>query len=88
MGAEVPLKEVDPSYARKLLREAAAWAQSVGFPPHRDFAVVEQMFGDVDPAACDVEFRFGRDGRPINMLGPSDPVSLIRQEREKMRPLW
>ena len=87
MAAEVPLKEVDPSYARKLLREAAAWAQSVGFAPHRDFAIVEQIFGDVDPAACDVEFRFGRDGRPVYLPGPADPVGLIRQQREKMRRL-
>lgn len=79
MAEEAPLKEVDPAYARKLLREAAAWAQSIGFAPHRDFATVEQMFGDVDPAACEVEFHFGRDGQPVYLAGPSD--------REKMRRL-
>ena len=87
MAAEVSMKDVDPSYARKLLRDAAAWAQSVGVAPHRDFATVEQIFGDVDPAVCEVEFRFGRDGRPVYLPGPSDPAWLIRQQREKMRRL-
>jgi len=85
MGEEIPLKAVDPSYARKLLRDAAAWAQSNGFAPHHDFAAVEQIFGDVDPAACDVEFRFGRDGKPVYLPGPSEPVWLIRQRREHMQ---
>ena len=36
-----PLVSADPSYARKLLRDLAAWSQSIGFAPHRDFAAVE-----------------------------------------------
>jgi hypothetical protein len=87
MAEDVPLKAVEPSYARKLLRDAAAWAHSKGFAPHRDFAIVEQIFGDVDPAACDVEFRFGRDGEPVYVPGPSEPLWLIRQRQEQMRRL-
>jgi hypothetical protein len=30
-----PMAPVDPSYARKLLRDLAAWSQSIGFAPHR-----------------------------------------------------
>ena len=40
-----PLISVDPSYARRLLRELAVWAQSIGFAPHRDFVAVERIFG-------------------------------------------
>src|SRR5207245_3346062 len=46
-----PMVSVDPSYARKLLRDLAAWSQSIGFAPHRDFAAVEWMFGDVSADA-------------------------------------
>lgn len=55
-SATAPLTPVDPPYARKLLRDAAAYARSLGLPPHADYAMVEPLFGDVAPDACDVEF--------------------------------
>jgi hypothetical protein len=60
MDATTPMASVDPSYARKLLRDAAAWAASIRFAPHRDFAAIEQLFGDVKADACDATFVFGR----------------------------
>jgi hypothetical protein len=84
---DIPLETVDPSYARKLLRDAAAWAHSMGFAPHRDFAMVEEIFGDVDPAACDVEFRFGRDGKPVYVPGPEEPLWLVRQRQDQIQRL-
>ena len=59
MDTQSPLEPVDPSYARKLLRDAATWAATRGFPPHRDFAVAERLFGDVSADACDATFLFG-----------------------------
>jgi hypothetical protein len=60
-----PMASVDPSYARKLLRDAAAWAASIGFSPHRDFAAVERLFGDVRVDASDAAFQFGREGKVL-----------------------
>jgi hypothetical protein len=77
--AESSVVDVDPAYARKLLRDLAAWSQSIGFAPHRDFAAVERMFGDVSADASDAVFRFGRDGKPVYIPGPSDSASVIRQ---------
>ena len=74
-----PMVSVDPGYARKLLRDLAAWSQSIGFAPHRDFAVVERMFGDVSADASDAIFRFGRDGKPLYIPGPNDTAPLIRR---------
>ena len=74
-----PMVSVDPSYARKLLRDLAAWSQSIGFAPHRDFAAVERMFGDVSADASDAIFRFGRDGKPVYIPGPSETAPLIRR---------
>jgi hypothetical protein len=74
-----PVVSVDPSYARKLLRDLAAWSQSIGFAPHRDFATVERIFGDVSADASEAVFRFGRDGKPVYIPGPSDTGPLIQR---------
>lgn len=68
-GVEL-MREVDPAYARKLLRDLTAHVRSLGFAPHRDFAVIERMFGDVDANACDVDFGFGRANVPRQVSGP------------------
>ena len=80
-----PMVSVDPSYARKLLRDLAAWSQSIGFAPHRDFAAVERMFGDVSADASDAIFRFGRDGKPVYIPGPSETAPLIRRRIEQLQ---
>jgi hypothetical protein len=85
MEARASMVPVEPSYARKLLGDVAAWAQSLGFPPHRDFAVAERMFGDVSAAGCNVDFRFGRDGKPLYMPGPTESASLVQRRLEHLR---
>jgi hypothetical protein len=57
-----PVTRLEPSHARKLLRDVVAYARSLGLAPHRDFAVAEQIFADVSADACDIDFRIGRDG--------------------------
>ena len=80
-----PMVSFDPSDARKLLRDLAAWSQSIGFAPHRDFAAVERIFGDVSADASDAAFRFGRDGKPVYIPGPNDTAPLIRQRIGQLR---
>jgi hypothetical protein len=79
MDAGSPMVSVDPSYARKLLRDLAGWSQSIGFAPHRDFATIERIFGDMSADACDAVFQFGRDGKPCYIPGPSDTAPLIQR---------
>jgi hypothetical protein len=76
---------VDPGYARKLLRDLAAWSQSIGFAPHRDFTTVERVFGDVSADASDAVFRFGRDGKPVYIPGPNDTDPVIRRRIEQLQ---
>jgi hypothetical protein len=83
--AASPLISVDPGYARKLVRDLAAWSQSIGFAPHREFAAVERIFGDVDADASDAAFQFGCDGKPLYIPGPNDTVPLIRRRIERLR---
>jgi hypothetical protein len=85
MDAGSRMVSVDPSYARKLLRDLAAWSQSIGFAPHEDFAAVERMFGDVSADASDAVFRFGRDGKPMYIPGPSDTAPLIQRRMEQLQ---
>lgn len=85
MSAASPMEPVDPGYARKLLRDLAAWSESIGFTPHRDFAAVERIFGDVTADASEVVFRFGCDGRPFYIPGPTDSAPLIRRRIEQLR---
>ena len=84
-GLAAPLVAVEPSYARKLLRDVAGWAQSVGFQPHRDFAVVERLFGDVRADDCDVAFQFGQEGKPLYIPGPSESSAQVRRRIEHLR---
>ena len=83
--ATAPLASVEPAYARKLLRDAAAYAQSLGLPPHADYAAVEPLFGDADAGACDVEFHFGHEGKPFYIPGPTESPTQIRQRLERLR---
>jgi hypothetical protein len=84
-GAGSPMVSVDPGYARKLLRDLAAWSQSIGLAPHRDFAAVERIFGDVSADASDAVFRFGRDGKPVYIPGPYDTAPLIQRRIEQLQ---
>jgi hypothetical protein len=85
MDTASPMAPVDPSYARKLLRDLAAWSRSIGFAPHRDFAAVEPVFGDVNANASGAVFRFGRDGRPVYIPGPNDAASVVQRRIEHLK---
>src|SRR6267154_1379851 len=55
------------------------------FAPHRDFAAVEQVFGDVSADASDAVFRFGRDGKPVYIPGPTETAPLIQRRIEQLQ---
>jgi len=59
----------DPGRARKLLRDAALYGASNGFPPPDDFAELERIFGDVKPT--EEIFTFGDGGKPHYVPGPN-----------------
>ena len=80
-----PMSSVDPSYARKLLREVTAWAASIGFAPHRDFAAIERLFGEVSANASDATFQFGRGGEPTYISGPSESPAQIYLRYRQLR---
>jgi len=76
---------VDPSYARKLLHEAVAYARSLGLEPHADYAAVEPLFGDVAADAGEAQFQFGYQGKPLYIPGPSESPTQIRRRMDLLR---
>ncbi len=79
MPAQVPPRRLDPAEARKYLEEAADYAASIGLSPHPDFRKALLLFGDIDPAASDATFEFGKDGKPFFIAGPYDSAERCRQ---------
>jgi hypothetical protein len=74
-----PPVSLQPSDAHKLLRDLAAWSQSIGFAPHRDFNTIERIFGDVSADASEADFPFGRDGKPVYIPGPFENATIVRR---------
>jgi hypothetical protein len=85
IGGALPWVSVDPSYARKLLREATRYAEPLGFGPPREFAAVEALFGDVSPDACDTVFHFGFNGKPCYIASQNDPPGKTRRRLKQLR---
>lgn len=71
--------DIAPACARKLLHGVVAYANGLGLRPHKDYAGLERIFGDIDPQECDIEFEFGRDGQPLFIPGPHDDPAMIRR---------
>jgi hypothetical protein len=63
---------IDPTCARKFIEGAVAYAESIGFAPHRDFRKARRALSGVDKTACSEEFEYGQDGKPFFIAGPSD----------------
>jgi hypothetical protein len=80
-----PFETVDPCYARKLLHDAVAYARSLGLEPHADYAAAEPLFGDIDAGACEVQFQFGYEGKPLYVPGPTESPTQIRRRLDRLR---
>ncbi len=85
LGEVQPMVVIEPTRARKLLRDLVAWSRSIGLAPHPDYAAAEPLFGDVPADACDESFSFGKGGKPLLMQGPSDTPARIRKRIEALR---
>ena len=79
--------EIDPSFARKLINDAVAYAAGLGIDAHKDFAAVEEIFGSVDASKCGETFSFGKNGKPLYIPGPLDTPDRIAIVGEILRSL-
>ncbi len=65
-------ERIHPACARKMIEGALAYAESLGFAPHRDFRKARKVLSGVDRALCPREFAYGRAGRPCYIRGADD----------------
>ena len=72
-------EEVEPACVRALVEGAAAYAQSLGFLPHRDFRKARKVLGSLKSTDCTRAFTFGRGGRPCFMADPDDDEARINR---------
>ena len=68
-----------PACARKLVQDAVAYAQNLGFAPHPDYKKGCRVFGGISAAECNGSFTFGKNGRPCFIQGPNDSELFCRK---------
>ena len=78
MMAQQKMIKADLNLVAKIIREAIAYAQDLGFKPDPDYRDAMLVLGDADPDACDVPIPVGsKDGKPFFIAGPYDNVDRI-----------
>jgi len=70
--------DIDPGQARRLVKESAAYAESLGLSSPGDLPAIEGIFGDT-PAADGDAFIFGQNGKPLYVSGPNDTPAKARR---------
>lgn len=73
------LQNLKPACARKLVEGSVEYAAQFGIAPHKDYRIAQLIFGDIDAAACDQEFEYGKDGKPFFVAGPNDDEQRCRE---------
>lgn len=63
---------IAPACAKKLIDGAIAFAERLGFSPHRDYRKGRRVLSGLDAAMCPEPFVFGRQGRPCYVPGADD----------------
>lgn len=63
------------AWGRKLVEGAAAYAQRLGFAPHRDYKKGARVMGGIHSKDCTDTFLYGCDGKPFFIVGPNDSQS-------------
>lgn len=76
---ETSRERIHPSCARKLIENALAYAETLGFTAHRDYRKARRILSGIDASLCPTEFTFGRDGRPCFVQGPDDSEERIER---------
>ena len=69
--------QADVNLVAKIIREAIAYAQDLGFRPDPDYRDAMLVLGDADPDACEEPIPLGQDGKPLFVAGPYDNVKRI-----------
>lgn len=78
-----PMMKTDLDLAAKVIREGIAYADSLGFKPHRDYYDAAPLLSGADPDACGTSVPLGVNGKPFFISGPNDNVPRIMAQLDK-----
>lgn len=81
---EMLLERTHPASVRKLVEGAVAYAEGLGFSPHRDYKNAKGLFGEIDSKACPIKFEFGKDGKPFYIQGPHESDKQARKIMDQL----
>ncbi len=63
---------IHPAFAKKLIDGAIAYAEGLGFLPHRDYRKARKVLSSLDASTCTETFVYGENGIPCYVRGPND----------------
>ena len=72
-------ERIHPACAKKLIYGAVAYAERLGFAPHRDYRKARRVLGGIDVAVCTEDFTFGKDGKPFYVASEMDSLERINR---------
>jgi hypothetical protein len=75
-----PLEPISFDLAAKIVRTAIDYAASLGFRPHRDYALAAPFLRDAQPDQADDDVPTGLGGKPYFISGPYDNVRKIIEQ--------
>ncbi|MEO7413796.1 MAG: UPF0149 family protein [Opitutaceae bacterium] len=70
---------ISPACARKLIEGVIAYAEKLGFAPHRDHRKARRVLSGIEASACAEEFTFGCHGRPCYVQGAEDDEARVER---------
>lgn len=86
----VRLVPMEACCAKKLIEGAVQWAADLGFRPHADYGRAAAILAGIDAGACDEEFKYGKDGKPLFINGPNESPArcdeIVNTLRERCGP--
>lgn len=72
-------ERIHPACARKLIDGAVAYAEGLGFAPHREYRKARRILSGVDAGLCPRDFTYGSDGRPCYVRGADDDEERVNR---------
>lgn len=72
-------ERIHPACAKKLIEGAVAYAEGLGFAPHRDYRKARRLLSGIDAALCPREFTYGCEGRPLYVRGVDDDEERVER---------
>ncbi len=71
------LLRIDYALAHNILYGAAAYAEDLGFKPHKDWSFAQMVLEEDTEDVELIDVEFGKDGKPCFINGPYDSVNRV-----------